>query len=352
MDALIPEITGARVIPFSLPLHGSALRREGWLLRVEHGRAAGWGEASPLAGFSAESTVEAGRALKEVCERLRGRRIDPTDPLVTPGVDLKLLPPSVRFAVELAMLNLVSELRGIPAARILDPGARSVCQVAALVAGSLDECVERAREVAGNGFSVVKIKVGSADPAADTRRVRAVAERLGAGVAIRLDANRGWTPDQAVRFARSVMDLPIEFLEEPLADPRGLPSLAAETDLPIALDESIVGMDASAIEPFDGLAALVLKPTLLGGLRAALRYASRADEIGVSTVVSATFETGVGLRGLAHLAASLPEIRMPAGLGTSAWFAGDTTTPPFPSDSPLVDLEDCYEVSGSPEIAT
>jgi O-succinylbenzoate synthase len=369
MDALTPgtagrgRITGASAIPFSVPLatsHASpGRRREGRLLRLEHGAAVGWGEASPLPGFSTESPEAAGEALARLCGRLAGSEVDWADPLRLPLLDAEPLPRSVRFAAELALVNLSAAVTGMPAARLLDPRARDTCPVAALLAGPTDACEARAGEIAALGFRAAKLKVGSADPAGDAERVHAVAARLGAGTALRLDANRAWSLAQALRFARAVEGIAIEYLEEPLSDPSQLPRFAAGTGMSVALDESLVSLSPGALAPFDGLRALVLKPTLLGGLARVRRFAERADALGAEAVVSATFETGIGLYGLAALAASLPGRAVPgglgqavpAGLGTAAFLAGDTVTPRFPADAPVVRLPAPYTVHPSPDAA-
>jgi O-succinylbenzoate synthase len=326
-------------------------RRDGWLLRLEHGAAEGWGEASPLPGFSAESPEAAREALARLCGRLAGSDIDGSDPLRLPAFDAEPLAPSVRFAAELALVNLSAAVTGIPAARLLDPRAGDACPVAALLVGPTAACEARAGEVAALGFRAAKLKIGSADPAGDAERVRAVAARLGPGTALRLDANRAWSLAQALRFAGAVEGVVIEYLEEPLLDPSQLPAFASRTGLPVALDESLAGLSPEAVVRFDGLRALVLKPTLLGGLARARRFADRAETLGLVAVVSSSFETGIGLYGLAALAASLPGGAVPAGLGTAAFLAGDTVTPRFPADAPVVRLPAPYTVHPSPDAA-
>ena len=164
----------------------------------------------------------------------------------------------------------------------------------------------------------------------DLATVAAVREALGPGVALRLDANRAWSDADARAFAAAVGE--VAYVEEPLADPAGGAALSRDTGLPIALDESI--QDGASVEAW--AAAAILKPTLVGGLVATLRIAASARALGVPVVLSAAFESGVGLRGVAALAAATGA--EPAGLDTYRWLAADVL-PPLPFSRPTVDLD-------------
>jgi len=320
--------------------------REGWMLRVESEGMIGWGEAAPLPGFSRESPAEVREALDRVSRHLTGCRADSGDPLHEAGrVHGELdLPPSARFALELALVNLAAAVGGGHPARVLDPGAGTDCPTAALISGDGTACTAAAERVRDRGYTAVKMKVGRSDVVAEVGRVRAVAVRLQDRVALRLDANRAWSLDQALRFAEGVEGVPVAFVEEPLSDPDQLPRFAAETGMPVALDESLFGTSGPGIPALDGLAAVVLKPTLLGGLATARALAEEAAKRNLAAVVSAAFESDIGLYGLAALAASLPRPVSAAGLGTAAWLSAPVTDPPFPTDRPTVAVPTAYRV--------
>ena len=92
--------------------------------------------------------------------------------------------------------------------------------------------------------------------------------------------------------------------------------------------------------------AAVLKPTLLGGVGATIRRAAEARSVGVRPVLSAAFESGVGLRGVAALAAATGA--EPAGLDTYRWLAADVLGP-LPFDRPRVDVVGLF--ARPPEVA-
>ena len=200
----------------------------------------------------------------------------------------------------------------------------------------------RAAALAAEGYRTVKLKVGRAPVADDVATVHAVRRVLGPTVALRLDANRAWTPDDARRFADGVAGAGVAFVEEPLADAEGLEALARETGLPVALDESLhVGFEEyrapcplfEAVPPW--AAAVVLKPTLIGGVQRVLSLADGARRQGIPAVFSAAFESGVGVRGVAALA--LATGGQPAGLDPYRWLAADVFADRLPLDQPVAD---------------
>ena len=121
----------------------------------------------------------------------------------------------------------------------------------------------------------------------------------------------------------------IDYVEEPLAGGGLLPA----APLPQALDETLVGAtpDAATAWLRRDPAFVVLKPMLLGLLHT-WRLMRAARTAGVRAIVSASFETGLGLHAAAALAAGTNEV---AGLGTAGWFAADLVHQPDPA---VIDL--------------
>ena len=308
----------ATVYPYRLPLTAPVTlagrqhtHRDGVLLRVEapDGRV-GWGDAAPLPGFSRETADDARAALADAF-RQGGEWLEGPS-----------LPPSAQFAAETAFDDLAGTLR--------PRGAPDALPLAGLILGG--DAPAQAHALAAAGYRAVKLKVGRA--AADAPTVCAVREVLPPGVALRLDANRAWTPDEARRFADAVAGLDIAFIEEPLADPDGLDAFARETGLPVALDESLA--ETSHVPPW--ASAVVIKPTILGARTRGWLDAARAA--GVAAVLSGAFESGVGMRAVAALA--LAAGAEPAGLDPYRRLAADVLAPRLPLDAPLVRADDLF----------
>jgi O-succinylbenzoate synthase len=349
------RLTGFSLYRYELPLtdslrlKGTTLRhREGLLVELTgEGGAAGWGETSPLPGFSREDLDAAARQLHALTSSMVGREVsegalDPEGPF-TRGLDAMDLAPSVRFGFELSLWNLYAASSGRSLPELVTPHPKVTVPVSALISGPPDEALERVRRAWSAGYEAIKLKVGGRTVAEGVELVRAVSEEMDGAGALRLDANRAWSLEEAERFARDTAALRFEYVEEPLADPTLLPAFAETHGLPVALDESLAGMEPQALEDHGYARAVVLKPTLLGGLSRTLRFASRASRLGMEPVISSSYETGVGTVALVALAAGVGGAGVPAGLDTYRSLAADVLSPALDLPAPRVDVRAMVE---------
>jgi O-succinylbenzoate synthase len=191
----------------------------------------------------------------------------------------------------------------------------------------------RARQavLTSGGCRTAKVKV--AEPGQtlsdDVARVEAVAEALGAGGRVRVDANGGWSVDAAVDaigvLNRAVGGL--EYVEQPCATVEELARVRRRVEVPIAADESIRrAADPMRVRELEAADVAVLKVQPIGGVHACLRV---AEQIGLPVVVSSALETSVGLAAGLALAAALPELPFACGLNTLSLLDGDVTADPL-----------------------
>jgi o-succinylbenzoate synthase len=344
------KLAGFRLHRYHLPLaeplqlKGTMLRhREGLLVKLARdGGAAGWGEAAPLPGFSREGIEEVAGQLRALIPRLLDREL-PVEwrdlgAVLTYDLEASHLAPSARFALELAVCNLLATASGTTLPWLLSPRPRETVRINALLSGPPEHVLEDACRLREAGYEAFKLKVGTRGLREDAALVRTLSERLGDGASLRLDANRAWSFEEAGEFARATAEVRLEYVEEPLADPKPLPDLARQTGLPVALDESLVGMEPETLEDHGYARALVLKPTLLGGISRTLRFADVASRLGMKPVISSAYETGVGTAALVALAAGLGGEEVPAGLDTYRRLAEDVLNPPLDLPAPSVDV--------------
>jgi len=217
-------------------------------------------------------------------------------------------------AFDVANLDLEAQRFGRPLAYLLSDAPRLRVPVNAVLFASGAEALadEAARAVAA-GFRTVKLKVGSASPDEDIARVLAVRERVGAGVAIRLDANRAWDEDTAIRVLHAVERCEIEYVEDPVAG--DLRAVGRRTNIPVAADVATIG-EGERVVRARSADMLVLKPMALGGLRVTRELAVAAIDAGLGAVITSVFDTAVGVAAALHLAASLPGPERAHGLAT------------------------------------
>jgi o-succinylbenzoate synthase len=340
------KLAGFDLYRFSLPLRGPLVlkgttlhRREGLLLRLSGDDGAeGWGESAPLPGFSEESLHQAIVQLRRLAGSLIGSEVtdDWTDRDGAFGRELERIAPapSVRFGLELAVWNLYATSSGESWPELF--AGRPRVPVNGLLSGSGDEVLDEAQRMKNAGYEAVKLKVGARTVAEDARLVRKLVEEVGNTISLRLDANRAWGYERAAEFLRGAPRF--EYLEEPLADPARLPQLVREFGVPVALDESLVGMEPEVLAEHRYARAVVLKPTLLGGMANTLRMAERALRLGMTPVVSSAYESGVGTAALVALAAGIGDHPVPAGLDTYRALADDVLDTPLGLPAPSVDV--------------
>ena len=201
--------------------------------------------------------------------------------------------------------------------------------VPAVVAGDVAAVLQRFP-----GCTTAKVKVAEAGQslADDADRVSAVRDAMGVNARIRVDANGGWSLDQARDALGRLTAYGIEYAEQPCAAVEDLARLRvalARTaiDVPIAADESIrKAEDPLRVRDLEAADLIVVKVAPLGGVRAALRI---VEECGLPAVVSSALDTSVGIAAGVALAAALPELDHACGLGTVGLFEGDVTTEPM-----------------------
>lgn len=235
---------------------------------------------------------------------------------------------SARAAAEVALHDAWAKSAGRPLVELL--GGRLEDGLMNDMTISLEDpevMAEHARSAVANGEQILKIKLGH-DIEEDRRRLAAVVEAA-PEVRLRLDANQGWTPEQAIEiitgFERD--GLPIDLVEQPVAarNIEGLARVAAAVELPIMADEAVwTADDARRLVNADACDLLNIKLAKTGGLRGALAIADIALEAGVECMVGAMMEPRISVTAAAHLAIAHPAITM-IDLDPPAWF---TSTAP------------------------
>ena len=191
---------------------------------------------------------------------------------------------------------------------------------------------------AGNGCTTAKVKV--AEPgqtrAEEEARLEAVRDALGPAGRIRVDANGGWSVDEAVEAVRALDRAAggLEYVEQPCASVEDLARVRRRVDVPVAADESIRrAEDPYRVRDLEAADVAVLKVQPLGGVRACLRI---AEDIGLPVVVSSALESSVGIAAGVALAAALPELPYACGLATVQLLTADVVAHPLlPRDGAL-----------------
>lgn len=300
-------IDAVDVRPWRLPMrspfrvHGATVRdREGWLVRVRSAGQHGLGEAAPMAWFGTESHVEAGEAL-ERARGLVGVSIDDARDWVDAAIEAR----TARAALHTALADLEARRAGVPLATHL--GGDAVASVRVHVAvGRGEDAVDAAVRARAEHIGHLKLKLGQSMVEEVIDRIRD-AVRAVPTVRLRLDANGAWSRDDAARWLDALAELPIDFVEQPVAasDVEGLVALAAQSPVPVAIDEGLLLDEGRAAALAGHLPVVMLKPMVLDGPQATVAYAGACHEVGARCVVTTFLDAAVGRAMATHVAAAV-----------------------------------------------
>lgn len=231
---------------------------------------------------------------------------------------------SAKAALDVALHDAAARAAEVPLVELL--GGSTGGELLNDMTVSLEEpevMARRAREAVDSGEQILKIKLGR-DPEEDRRRLDAVLEAA-PGVRLRLDANQGWSPEEAIRILTGLEAdaLPIDLVEQPVpaADVDGLARVRAAVGLPIMADEAVwTAADARRLVDAGAADLLNIKLAKTGGVREALAIADVAQEAGLTCMIGAMMEPRISITAAAHLAVAHPAITL-IDLDPPAWFA-------------------------------
>jgi O-succinylbenzoate synthase len=182
---------------------------------------------------------------------------------------------------------------------------------------------ERVPEVLARfpGAGTAKVKVAEPGQTLDDDVARVNAVRA-AVPTVRVDANGGWSVEQAVAAAQALTaDGALEYLEQPCATVPELAELRRRVSVPVAADESIrKAQDPLAVVRAGAADVAVVKVAPLGGIAAMLGIAAQVD---IPVVVSSALDSAVGIAAGLAAAAALPRLEHACGLGTGGLFVED-----------------------------
>ena len=202
--------------------------------------------------------------------------------------------------------------------------------------GTFEEMFERLEAKLKAGFRCVKLKIGAIDFDRELQLIRHIRSTFSRNnVELRVDANGGFTPEEALSRMEALVQYDIHSIEQPIKQHQWteMARLCAATPLPIGLDEELIGVNErqKKIELLDTIRPqyIVLKPSLHGGMAGTAEWIQLARERNIGSWITSALESNVGLNAIAQLTASIygTNIRHAQGLGTGQLFADNIEMP-------------------------
>jgi L-Ala-D/L-Glu epimerase len=290
-----------RAHPASIPLaeeftiaRGTRSATEVVRVEVEHAGLTGRGEAAPI--YYRGETVESAVAFIEA----EAQAIEGHEPFALETIGAALgrdREAAARAALDGALHDWVGRRLGVPVWRLLGLSPQVPPTSYTLGIDTLEGTRDRARRAAE--YAVLKVKVGGPG---DLDRLAAIREESPAP--LRVDANEGWTLDQARELVPALVELGVELIEQPF--PAGdLESFRALRELrprpPIVVDEGC--HDLRDVAPVAGYAdGINVKLAKAGGVREAVRMIHAARALGLSVMIGCMVESQLAVAPAAHIA--------------------------------------------------
>ncbi len=335
----------ARYFPYTLNFkfragtsRGVLTEKPSWYVLVSDLQFTGIGEISVIPGLSVDDFHQMGNILDRICKDINVLKNNFSSYLN----DF----PAVRFGLETALKDL--EVKG---SKILYPSAFTTGKVPIKINGLIwmgtpKEMDRQIKLKLEQGFRCIKIKIGAIDFKDEIDLLKKIRKNYSAReIELRVDANGGFAPGNAMERLKWLADLDIHSIEQPIKQGQTdvMAELCAKSPLPIALDEELIGIQSlkekekllSTIRP----QYIIIKPGLLGGFSASEEWISVAKKLHIDWWITSSLESNIGLNAIAQWTYSLNK-PVTHGLGTGALYHNNIPSPLIVENAGLYYLPD------------
>jgi len=271
----------------------------------------GWGESSPSERVTGETAETVIRALDKMAPKLIGmcplrieQNVELMDSIVAGN-------PAAKAAIDIALHDILGKTVRKPLFMVMGGYRTEVLTDITLGIKSPKEMAKDAVKAVKKGFKALKVKVG-VNPEEDVERIRLIREAVGEEIQIRIDANQGWTPKQAIEVLNKIEKFNIQFAEQPVPaeDLKGLVEVKRNSPIPIMADESVHSPeDALQLIKAEAVDLINIKLMKSGGIHKAKKIAAIAEAAGTPCMIGCMGESEIGIAAGAHLAAAIKNIQ-------------------------------------------
>ncbi|MDU5081103.1 dipeptide epimerase [uncultured Tissierella sp.] len=269
----------------------------------------GYGEAAPTAVITGDTKGSIKCAIEDyIAPQIIGLEIENIEEIMN-RIDRSLIKnTSAKAAVDIAIYDLFGQLHKSPLYKLLGGYKKEIISDLTISVNDPEEMAQDSIEAVRRGYKTLKIKVGL-DSQMDIKRIQAIRDAVGYNVDLRLDANQGWKPKEAVMLLRKMEDkgFNIELVEQPVSanDLEGLKYVTQNVNTPILADESVFSpFDAVKIIQNRAADLINIKLMKTGGIHNALKICSVAEIYGVECMIGCMLESKLSVSAAVHLAAS------------------------------------------------
>lgn len=304
---------------------GILLHKDTYFLKVwdeSNPEVYGLGECALFKGLSREDTPLYESKLREMCQNIGlGKSTDLSEYS------------SLQFGLETALCDLSNGGRRVVVDTPFVHGETTIPINGLVWMGSFDEMSARIEEKLSAGFSTIKLKIGAIDFESELELIRLLRGRFSSEtLTIRVDANGGFSPEEALPKLNRLAAYGIHSCEQPIKPNQWaeMRKICAKSPIHIALDEELIGI-TDPMQMFMLLREiapqyLIIKPSLMGGFAGAQEWLKMAKMTNTGAWFTSALESNVGLNAIAQVVAKFNPL-IPQGLGTGALYTNNIESP-------------------------
>lgn len=298
---------------------GVLYEKEIFILEISENGKTGRGECAVFRGLSFDDRPDYEEKLQWLCENIQ----QDAEYLKQELIEF----PSIWFGYEQAILNLKYG-DGLYFPSEFTNGQIPIIINGLIWMGDIGYMEEQIRDKLEKGFHCIKLKIG-VNWKSEHEILQKLREKFSKdNLELRVDANGGFTTDEAKVVLQQLADLQIHSIEQPVkaGNWKNMAELCAFTPTPIALDEELIGITGFA-EKKNLLEAvqpqyIILKPSLVGGFSGSDEWISLAEEQNIGWWITSALESNLGLNAIAQYTYT-KNSKMPQGLGTGSLFTNN-----------------------------
>lgn len=311
-------ITHTDIWKFSIPMHpftiatGTMTFAQNTFIRVHLSDGThGVGECSAFPMITGETQATCFEMGKEFARLWKGKDPLDIDARLQELDDFAAFNATIKSAFDIALYDIAAKQAHLPLFRYLGGSYKEIETDLTIGIASPAEMAKKAEEFVKDGVRIIKIKLGKKIED-DIERVKLIREAAGPSTILRIDANQGWSYEDAVDALLSMAKYKVEFCEQPMRswNDHYLPNLKKISPIPIMADESAYNhRDAERLIKANACDSVNIKFAKSGGIREAIRIHDTCKKHNVPCMMGGMLESRVAQSAFAHFALAHDNVR-------------------------------------------
>jgi L-alanine-DL-glutamate epimerase-like enolase superfamily enzyme len=294
----------------------------------------GIGECTPLKGLSPDYGDELEMRLLEILQKIPSYKkpVDIQQAVECAEAIAGASFPSIRFALEVAFIDLLYGGKRKIFHNKFYEGINALPINGLIWMGNSGFMLRQIKEKIDSGFKCIKIKIGAIDFKAECSILGSIRKKYSPEeIELRVDANGAFSGEDVFDKLEKLSKFHIHSIEQPVApgQPHLMEKICRESPISVALDEELIGIHGNEKQDLLGKikpAYIILKPTLLGGLKETSTWISLAEEQQIGWWITSALESNIGLNAICQFTAEYDN-PLPQGLGTGQLYHNNISSP-------------------------